>query len=117
METHNTFEDIIEGFRRLAEENKPIDPHLWLSGALKLNSLLPSEMDTLITLEHGLAVMRKRLLEEGNNATYTKLMIEAAPEYMEVQRQKARIANANAQILLCKKYATLTSDLMRSNMN
>jgi len=116
MNEYNTFDSIMEALENLSIEKNPVDPQTWLSGALKLNVLLEGEIERLIGMEFDLACMRKKFLEEANTATYAKMMIEATPEYMEVQKLKAKIKNAEQTILLCKKYATLTSDLMRQNM-
>ena len=116
MENLNTFDTILAGFAKLAESKGVIDPHKWLEGAAKLSALMGNEMDTLIEMEHHIAVMRKEYLEKGNTATYSKMMIEATDEYKQVQHQKARIKNAQDTILICKKFATLTSDQMRSGM-
>lgn len=116
MENYNTFDSIMEAFGRLAMDKNPISPNIWLAGAVKLNVLLEGEIETLINLEHKLAKMRKEFLELGNTATFSKMMIEATPEYRDVQRQKARIKSAQDAILLAKKYATITSELMRQNL-
>lgn len=116
MDNYNTFDSIMEAFSRLAMDKNPISPNIWLAGAVKLNVLLEGEIETLINLEHKLAKMRKEFLELGNTATFSKMMIEASDEYKEMQLQKARINNAKEQILLAKKYATITSELMRQNM-
>ena len=106
----------MDGFKKMAISKDPIDPSQWLSGALKLNVLLEGEQETLIEMEYGLATMRRTLLEKSNTATYTKMMIEADPLFKMTQKQKARIRNAQELILLAKKHATLSSDLMRNNL-
>lgn len=116
MENLNSFDSILESFRKLGLERNPIDAQTWMAGAMKLNSLLEGEVETLIAMEREVALMRKELLVSGNNATYARMMIEASPEYSDVQRQKARIKHAEETIRLAKKNATLTSDLMRNSL-
>jgi len=116
MDNLNSFDSLMEALEKLSMERNPVDPQTWLTGAIKLNVLLESEIENLIGKEFELACMRKEILEKGNTATYTKMMIEASTEYMEVQKLKARIKNAESTILLAKKFATLTSDLMRNSL-
>ena len=112
----NTFETIIDSMRNLALSRDVIPPEKWLAGAMKLNVLMEQEVEKLIELEFIVAQKRKELLEKGNTVAYTKTMIEATDEYREVQVQKARIKNAGDTILLAKKHATLSSELMRQNL-
>jgi len=112
----NSFQKIIDRFRELALRNEVVDPSQWMNGAMKLNVLLEQEVEKLIELEFVVAQKRKELLEKGNNATYTKMMIEASEEYREVQIKKAQIKNASEIVLLAKKYAQLASDQMRSGL-
>lgn len=116
MDNLNTFDSITNSFKKMATSKEPIDPSTWLSGALKLNVLLEAEQEKLIEMEFQLASMRKDILEKDHTATYTKMIIEADPLYKCVQQQKARIKNAQDLILLAKKHATLSSELMRSNL-
>lgn len=116
MENLNTFDSIIDALRKLALQKEVISPDTWIRGAMKLNLLLEQEVENLIILEHSLAVMRKELLSNGNTAVYAKMMIEASDDYKVTQMQKARISNAQETIKLAKKYAQLSSDLMRSNL-
>lgn len=116
MENLNSFDSILDGFRKLATEKNPVNPTTWLSGALKLNVLLDSEIDTLINLEFILANKRKELLEAGNTSSFTRMIVEASEEYKTYQQQKAKIKNAEETIKLAKKYAQVTSDLMRTSL-
>jgi len=116
MENLNSFDSLMDGFRKLSEERNPVNPQQWLSGALKLNVLLDSEIETLISMEFILATMRKEILEQGKTAVYAKMIIEASEEYKTYQLQKAKIKNAEETIKLAKKYAQVTSDLMRNNL-
>jgi len=116
MDNLNTFDSLMDGFRKLSEERNPVNPQQWLSGALKLNVLLDSEIETLIHLEFILANMRKELLEKDKTSAYTRMMVEASEEYKTYQQQKAKIKNAEETIKLAKKYAQVTSDLMRNNL-
>ena len=116
MDNLNTFNSLMEAFRRLSEEKNPVNPQQWLSGALKLNVLLDSEIETLINIEFILANMRKKILEDGNTSAYTRMIVEASDEYKTCQLQKAKIKNADETIKLAKKYAQVTSDLMRNNL-
>lgn len=112
----NTFESIIESMKKYALSREVVSPEKWLAGAVKLNVLMESEVESLIIMEFELAKMRQGLLEKDHTSSYTKMMIEANPLYKDVQIQKARIKNAQDTILLAKKYATLSSDQMRSGL-
>ena len=39
MDNLNTFDSLMDGFRKLSEEKNPVNPQQWLSGALKLNEI------------------------------------------------------------------------------
>lgn len=116
MENLTTFDDIIEGFKKLSNSTQPIDPSQWMSGAMKLSVLMEEEVRALIVIEHSLALMRKNLLGAGNTAVYSKMIVEASDEYKLARLQKARIDNAKEIILLSKKNATLASEQMRNGL-
>jgi len=114
MESYITFDDIMEGFRKMAANNEVVDPQRALNGAIKLNSLLMGEVERLIVLEHDVAVMKRDCLARGDTASAAKMNVEASEEYKQMRMQGARVKNAQELILIVKKNATLTSELMRS---
>lgn len=100
-----------------ASERRTIDPQTYMEAAGKLNSLLQSEVETLIDLRTELAKVKKMYLEEGKSVAYAKSMIEATEGWNMYEKQKALIDTAKEQILLAKKSATLSSELMRNQLN
>lgn len=117
MDKINTLESVMEGFKKLAEKQIPIDPHQWMEGAMKLSALLPAEVDKLIEMEYEVSKMRKQLLfETENKASHAEILIKATPEYLALKKQEARIKGAQEEIRTIKKNATITSDLMRNSL-
>ncbi len=116
MENLVTTDKIIEWFTSQIENKLPIDSHLYLDAALKLNVLLQGEQEKLYDMEQEVAKLRKTLLESGKNSTYTKMMIEATDEYKEVKKQKAKIDRCISFMQLAKAYSRTTSDLMRNQL-
>lgn len=112
----NTLDSILKAFEKMAQQKEVIDPHLYLQGCEKINALLQGAQEELFIKDQTVAKMRKLLLEESKTASYAKMVIEASDEYLEVRLLKAKIDRAIGTIQLGKKHATLSSELMRSQM-
>lgn len=115
MEDKNTIDSILKEFTEMAEKKGVIDPNIYLLGCEKINALLQNEQDNLFLLQQTVARMRKKLLEEGKTGTFTKMVIEASDEYLEVQKQKAKIDRAIETIRLGKTHANLSKEVYRNN--
>lgn len=90
----------------------PIDPLRYLDAATKLNILSSDENDKLIEMESDVAKMRVSLLEEGQNATTTRMRIEATDEYKALRKQRARLEQITEAIRLGKIAARIKNDEM-----
>ena len=101
--------------QQVAEKN-PIDPHLWLEAALKLNVLTQAEQELRFDMEQTVALHRKVLLDDGKTVAYAKTMIEATDDYKKMRIQKAKIDRILQFIMLSKQHSRTASDLMRSQM-
>lgn len=113
----STVKSILGTLAKWASERRSIDPQTYMEAASKLNSLLQGEVEILIDLESELAKVKRLYLEEGKSVAYAKSMIEATEGYNMYKKQKAMIDTAKEQILLAKKNASLSSDLMRNQLN
>lgn len=100
-----------------AGERRTIDPQTYMEAASKLNSLLQAEVEKMIDMRSMLAKVRAAYLSEGQTAAFAKAQMEAMDEWVAYEKQKALIDTAKEQILLAKKNASLSSELMRNALN
>lgn len=116
MDSLSTADSIMDWFTTQVQNKEPIDPHLFLEGAIKLSVLLQAEQENLIIKEQEVANLRKILLEGGKTVSYAKTMIEASNEYAESRKLKAKIDRGTEFIRLCKLYSRTSSDLMKNGL-
>lgn len=116
MENLVTADSIMEWFTEQIAQKNPIDPNLFLEGALKLSVLLQSEQETLFMMEQVVARMKESLIQSGKTVAYAKTVIEATDEYRKCRVQKAKIERAIEFIRISKQYSRTASDLMKSGM-
>lgn len=109
-----TTESIMGWFTEQIENKLPIDPHMWLEGAQKVNVLLQSEQELLYDMEQEVAQLRKVLLESDKTVSYAKMMIEATPEYKLCKVQKAKIERCLEFVRLAKIYSRTSQDIYKS---
>jgi hypothetical protein len=107
----NTATSIMEALAGMSERKEPIQGHLWLEAAMKLNALLQNEQEHKYEIESRLNKMRAAYLEEGKSAAYARGMIEAQDEWLEYKKLTALIERAIETIRLAKKNATMAQDL------
>lgn len=93
--------------RERVENKLPIHPSWWIDAAAKLNTLIGDETDKLYNLESEVAEKRSILVMGGGTASSAKIMIEALPEYRDMQKQKARIKQIEEFIRIAKIRARL----------
>lgn len=113
----NSVASILKTLDMWASERRTIDAQTWMDAAMKLNALLQGEMETMIDLRTELAKVKRLYLEEGKSAAYANMMIEATEGWNMYEKQRAMIDRALETVRLAKKNATLTSDLMRNQLN
>ncbi len=116
MENLVTTDTIISYLRGQIESKLPIDPHLWMDGAMKLNVLLQGEQEKLFELEQKVAELKKILLEDDKTVAYAKTMVEASNECKEMKKQKAKIDRVIEFIRLAKQHSRTASELMRNSL-
>ena len=112
----NTFDSLLDSLSAIAKKQGVVGAETYMQIAEKLSVLLQEEQEKLIDMEYDLALARKVLLDDKKNATETRLIVEASELYRNARKQKSKIDRAIETIRLAKKHATLTSDLMRSNL-
>ncbi len=110
----NSTESIIAELQKMAKEKGVLEPEILLTAAEKLAILLQNETDVLADKEYDLAVSRKVLLDAGKTSSETRMQIEASPLYLEARKLRNKIDMVKQFILLCKKHATLASDMLRN---
>lgn len=114
---HNTVQSIIDYLHGMAERKEPISPQMWMDASGKINVLLQTEQDRLADMEHELAKKRANLIAEGQTSAATKILIEADPLFLEARKLKGLIDRAVETIRIAKRNATLTSELIRNNID
>lgn len=114
METR-TFDSVISALNNMVSQKQVIDPSQWVEAGQYLNLFLESEQTKLFELQQKVAQMRCDLLEVGKSVAEAKTRIEASQEYLDMQKQKAKIDRAIEMIRITKLQARMTSDILRSN--
>ena len=110
----NTAREIMEKLRTMAEERGAIDPHTWLTGAMKLRVLLQSEQEKLVDMERNVQDLKATYLSEGDTSSAAKIKTETSDIYVEAKKQEVFIKTALDTILLAKKFATTETDIYKS---
>ncbi len=116
MENLISADSIMDWFTEQVSQKNPIDPHLWLEGAMKLSVLLQGEQEKLFEMEQEVARLRKVLIEDGKTVAYAKVMIEASDEFRRTRVQKAKIDRGTEFIRLAKIYSRTASDLFKNGL-
>ncbi len=107
---------IMDWFTEQIASKNPIDPHIWLEGAMKLSVMLQSEQESLFKMEQEVAHRRKLLLEDGKSVAYAKTMIEATDDFLKCRILKSKIDRATEFIRLAKIYSRTASELMKNGL-
>ena len=113
----STVRSIIDKLAEWAAEKRTIGPQVWMDAASKLNVLLQGEQEQLIDRKLSIAKLRAAYMADGDTAAAAKAKVEAMDEWAEMQKQSALIERALEAILLAKKNATLSSEMMRHHIN
>ncbi len=112
-----TIDTILEWIEKQVQERHPIDGHMYMEIAFKINALLQGEQEKLFEMESEVANMRKLLLEDPNMpVNRSKSLIEASNEFLQAKKQKAKIDRAIELIRLCKQNARIGSEVFKSQM-
>jgi hypothetical protein len=114
MNTRVTIDTIINHLKDCVESKVPVAPSTWTDAAQKMSALLGDETDKLFELQHELAILKAQQMSDGATAAKAKVMVEAMPEYMDMQKQKARIEQVQEMIRIAKLQAKLKLDEMRA---
>lgn len=109
----NTADSIMAALEVMSKSKEPIDPGLWVDGAMKLTVLTGEEHDKLFDLEQKSAALRIFFLEGGMSAAAAKMHSEASEEHKTARRQKAKIARIEEIVRLAKLRGRMASDEMR----
>ena len=116
MDTLTTADSIMIWFTEQVAKKNPIDPHVWLDGALRLSVMLQTEQEKLFVMEQLIANMRKEHIEKGESVSHAKAIVEASHEYLSTRIQKAKVDRAIEFIKTSKLYARTSSELMRNGL-
>ena len=109
-----TTDSILETFKIWVEEKKPIDAHLWIDGAQKLNILIGDEHDKLFDLMQNIAHWKVYYLAQNLTVANAKIQVEAKDEYKLMLRQKAKIGQIEEMIRIAKIQARLKDNEYRN---
>lgn len=109
-----TTESIMAKFAKMAKENVPVDPTVWVNGAMKLNALIGDDHDLLIELNLNVNKKKSLIIEEGKTSAYAKIKVEASEEYGTYLRQKAKIDQITEMIRLAKLRSRLGQEEYRN---
>ena len=110
----NTAVTILESLQKMAQEPGGVDAHTWLTGAMKLRSLLQPEQEKLVDMEREVQNLKAIYLSEGDSASAAKIKTETSDIFVEMKKQEVMIKTGLDIILLAKKFATTESDLYRN---
>ncbi len=114
-----TFESVITDLNKAVAERQVLTPEVWMEAALCLNLLIENqEQPKLFELMQQVAlaeIVAKELCPDWSDKQIER-KTRATPLWVDMKKQEAKIKMANNLILLAKKHASLSSDLMRQNL-
>lgn len=110
-----TTDAIMAKFEEMAKENMPIDPTIWINGAMKLNALSGNDYDRMIDLNSNVNKLKSMIIEDGKTSAYAKIKVEASDEYRDYLRQKAKIDRIMEMIRLAKLRARIGQEEYRNS--
>lgn len=113
----NTVKKIIDTLAGWAAEKRTVDPQTWMDAASKLNVLLQVEVEKFIDMRLAISKLQAAFMADGDTAAKAKVKVEAMDEWAMLQKQQALIDRAKETILLAKKSATLSMELMRNKLD
>lgn len=109
-----TIDSILDTFKKWVEEKQPIDNHLWVDAARKLNVLVGDEQGKLYDMEHSLANYKLGLLDseigKKMSVAEIKMRSEASPIFKDIQLLKAKIGRVQEHIRIAKLQARMSSE-------
>lgn len=108
-----TTDTITNALKHWVENKISIPPSSWLDACAKLIILLEDEHIKLFDLQQQVARQRIELLENGMNATQTKMRVEGGDEYRLMSLQRAKIARIEELSRISKKMASLKDNEYR----
>ena len=108
-----TTRQIMEWLKDKVENKIPVSPGAYVDIAAKLNVLLSDEHAILFRIQQKVAQMKAELVQKGETASKTKILVEASDEYLEYQMQKALISRIEEFIRIAKLQGRLKSEEYR----
>lgn len=109
-----TVDSIMQAIEEAAERKDSWDAHTWIEAAQSLNALMSHEHDRLFDLQQQVANAKVLLMNQGKTAAYAKLAVEATYDYVQLQRQRARIERIEQTIALAKYQSRIKDNEYRS---
>ena len=116
MEDLVTCDKIMDWFNSQIEQKLPIDPSMWMEGAMKLNVLVQGEQEKLYDLEQEVAKLRNILLESDETFSSAKSKVEATEEYKNSRKQKSKVERIIAFISIAKQHSRMAAEMMRNQL-
>lgn len=113
----NSVQSILDALAKMAEKKEVISAQMYMEAASKINALLQNEVDKKSEMEYELAKVKAEYVQDGKSVAYAKTMIESIPLYLEYKKQVSLIDRAKETILIAKKNAQLSSDLIRNGLD
>lgn len=111
-----TTDTIMDWFNTQIEQKQPIDPSMWMEGAMKLNVLVQGEQERLYEVEQEVAKLRNILLESDMPYNKAKSKVEATEEYKNSRKQKAKVERIIAFISIAKQHSRMAADMLRNQL-
>lgn len=104
----------MDKLRSMAEEPGAIDPHTWLTGAMKLRVLLQSEQEQLVDMERKVQELKATYLAEGDTSSAAKIKTETSDLFVDTKKQEVFVKTALDTILLAKKFSTVETEIYKA---
>lgn len=105
---------IIAYLEEQTRDNQIIDIDLLMRAATKLNILIGDEHNRLFELQQEVARITAKHIAEGMSVNKADNIARASDTYLEMSKQKARIAQIEEFIRLAKLQAKLKSEELRN---
>jgi hypothetical protein len=100
--------------QEMAEAAGGTDPHIWLTGALKLRVLLQKDQEELVDMERKVQELKASYLLKEESAASAKIKTETSDIWVETKKKEVFIKTALDTILLSKKFAQTEIDIYRA---
>lgn len=111
-----TLKSILDQIERMAKSDKPLDPAVWVNGAMRITALLGTEHSKLIQYKVEYNKVKLNLIKKyDNKVSLAVAEADTTEEYVKMEEQEMFIKRIEELCRLCKKRSELASNEYKLN--